>query len=616
MKKACKLFLSIVLSMATLILFSSVVPSDAAQDSKGTEFFLLFQTNHTGASNLDLFITSDVNTSGLVEVPGAGISIPFVVTVGNVTTVSLPVSLALLGNDTVLSNKGIHVVSADEVTVYGLNQRQYTTDAFLGLPVDILNRDYLVLSHSGGFSYNMSQFAIVAPYDGTIVTITPSVASAGHPAGVPYNVNLNRLDTYQLQAPGGSSDLSGTEVHANNPIAVFSGNVCDNLPNTPYVACDHNVEQLFPEASWGTAFVTVPLATRTGGDTFRTIAAEDGTTVDINGSTFILNRGDVDDRILTVRSVITADKPIMIAQYSNSSSYDGVTSDPFMMLLPPYEQFLPSYTFSTPASGIAFNYVNVVVPDTALANVVLDGAPVPAGTFLPIGTSGYSGAALPLNLGSHNISCSEPIGISSYGFNTYDSYGYPGGLALEFIYPRGDANPPIVTGSGVDCEFHGTAEDSRPSEDTNNNGVLDPGEDLNGNDQIDEDTGVFLVELNAGATNLAIAVDPFIPGAPGPINFAVSLIDPNAAGSGEVIVTDGAGNTSSIAVNIDCAALCGDLDADGDVDGADRNILRSAFRTCTGDAGFIAEADYDGDGCITFNDYVEWYKCYKAFIAP
>ncbi len=62
--------------------------------------------------------------------------------------------------------------------------------------------------------------------------------------------------------------------------------------------------------------------------------------------------------------------------------------------------------------------------------------------------------------------------------------------------------------------------------------------------------------------------------------------------------------------------LCGDLDSDGDVDGDDRNMLRGAFRLCEGDPGFIPEADYDEDGCITFSDYREWYKCYKAFISP
>lgn len=66
----------------------------------------------------------------------------------------------------------------------------------------------------------------------------------------------------------------------------------------------------------------------------------------------------------------------------------------------------------------------------------------------------------------------------------------------------------------------------------------------------------------------------------------------------------------------DISVLCGDLDDDRDVDGDDRNILAGAFRTCTGNPGFVEEADYDADGCITFSDYQEWYRCYKAFISP
>jgi len=469
----------------------------------------------------------------------------------------------MLGNNLVQSNKGIRVTANNEVTVYGINQLQYSTDAFLALPVDILNRNYLVLSHSGGFTHNKSQFAIIAPYDGTVVTIIPSVTAGGHAAGVPYTINLNRFDTYQLQASGWSADLSGTEIVANNPIAVFAGNECDNLPGSPYTACDHNVEQLFPEASWGTSFITFPLATRTGGDTFRIIASADNTTVDINGDIITLNRGAVDDRIITTSSVISADNPIMVAQYSNSSTFDGVTSDPFMMLIPPFEQFLTSYTFTTPSSGIIINYVNVVLPSSAVSGVVLDGLPVPAASFTPIGTSGYSGAALPLSIGSHSITCSEACGISSYGFNSYDSYGYPGGLALEFIYPRGDANLPLVTGAGTDCQFIGTAVDNTPSEDVNDNGILDPGEDLNGNNQIDEDTGIFLVELDATSINLLLNVDPFVPGTFNTVNFTVSLVDPNSVGSGRVVVTDGAGNSDNIIVNIDCrATVCQDIEVE------------------------------------------------------
>lgn len=61
--------------------------------------------------------------------------------------------------------------------------------------------------------------------------------------------------------------------------------------------------------------------------------------------------------------------------------------------------------------------------------------------------------------------------------------------------------------------------------------------------------------------------------------------------------------------------ICGDLDKDGDVDASDYFIFRGSLRSCIGDAGYIAEADYDLDGCITFNDYRQWYTCYKQYLS-
>jgi len=81
---------------------------------------------------------------------------------------------------------------------------------------------------------------------------------------------------------------------------------------------------------------------------------------------------------------------------------------------------------------------------------------------------------------------------------------------------------------------------------------------------------------------------------------------------GEIIV---ANNCLETTVEVRYNGICGDLDHDGDVDGDDRSIFRGALRTCEGDPGFIPEADYDEDGCITFSDYREWYKCYKAFLS-
>ena len=432
MKLSC-LFRS-VLAACTLALGLSGARA-ANLDSKGTEFWLGFPEQlSVDANNLKLFITGDENTSGTVTIPGLGFSTNFNVVAGTVTTVSLPAAAQISGSDTI-STKGVRVVAQKEVTVYGINRYPFTTDAYLGLPLDILGTEYIVLAYENVNIVNASQFAIVATEDATTVTITPKVTTGARPGGVPYNIVMNKGQTYLLRNTGSynavtPSDVTGTTILSTKPVAVFGGHQCANIP-VGFVACDHIVEQLPPEDSWGRNFLTVPLGTRTGADTFRVIASDNGTTVTTNGVVVaVLNRGQFKEFRLTTRSVVSADKPVLLSQYSNSSSFDNVTSDPFMMLIPPFEQFLASYTVTTPASGFRTNLVNVVAPTSVVGALTMDGNPIPAGLFQAIGASGYSGAQVPVTLGGHTFSATLPFGVFSYGYDSFDSYGYPGGLAL------------------------------------------------------------------------------------------------------------------------------------------------------------------------------------------
>lgn len=59
--------------------------------------------------------------------------------------------------------------------------------------------------------------------------------------------------------------------------------------------------------------------------------------------------------------------------------------------------------------------------------------------------------------------------------------------------------------------------------------------------------------------------------------------------------------------------VAGDLDNDGDVDGYDRNVFRSKLGKCASASGFLAEADYDRDNCVTYVDYRIWYVHYRAY---
>lgn len=59
----------------------------------------------------------------------------------------------------------------------------------------------------------------------------------------------------------------------------------------------------------------------------------------------------------------------------------------------------------------------------------------------------------------------------------------------------------------------------------------------------------------------------------------------------------------------------GDLDGDGDVDEADRDRLLGAFGRGAGHPAFLAGADYDEDGVVTFADYQSWLAQHRAFQA-
>ena len=75
----------------------------------------------------------------------------------------------------------------DEVTLYGINTLRWSSDAFLGIPLDAIGRDYTIMSYPStsepgpaGQIFETSdfpsQFAVVATQDGTQITVEPTVS--------------------------------------------------------------------------------------------------------------------------------------------------------------------------------------------------------------------------------------------------------------------------------------------------------------------------------------------------------------------------------------------------------------------------------------------------------
>jgi IgGFc binding protein/GDSL-like Lipase/Acylhydrolase family len=418
-------------------------PYNGPSSTVGTEFWFAFGANVSEETNY-VDISGTTATTATVAVPALGFSEDVSVTPGQTTNVALPRPSDLTTPDGV-EGLGVHVTAAAPVTVYGLEDTNASTDGFTALPVTAIGTNYYALGYEALAGQPPeaapSDFQIVGTRNGTTVTITPAASTANRVQGVPYTVTLNTGETYQLIGSNGA-DLTGTHITANAPVSVLAGAECANIPSLSYVYCNYVAEQMPPTPEWGKDFLTEPLATRTLGDTFRVLAGQAGTTVTLNGTDVAsLEAGQFYQTQLTEASTITTSHPALVAQFSDSTTFDNdALADPSEVLVPPSEQFLHSYTYATPVDSRFTNYVNVVAPNSDIGLLLLDGSPVPNASFTQIQSSGFSGAQLSVGIGTHTLTGSQPFGLTAYGFGPYDAYSYPGGYAAT---SSGTSNPTV-----------------------------------------------------------------------------------------------------------------------------------------------------------------------------
>ena len=423
-----------------ILIFLPVKSFPQIQTNAGQDFWIAFPPN-VGFYSIKLFISSEVSTSGTVSSAFPGVNQNFTVTPGLVTEVILPPEVQLSGY---IENKGIHVTANDPVAVYGLNLKPASSDAYLALPVPSLGNDYWIMTYKTTPGGGETGMAVVATENGTTVTIFNAVT------GATQDINLQQGQTYFVSAFNVGSDYTGSHIQSNFPVAVFGTVRAAFIPEN-CSAADHLVEQMQPVVSWGTNYVTVATAGRdNSGDMYRVLASQDNTQVSVNGSmAAMLNQGEFYETYLAGNNSFTADKPVCVAQFAKGFSCSGnITGDPFMILIPPREQFLAHYTVGTVA-GFDYHFVNVVAPDYATGAIYEDGILIPAGEFTSIGSTGFSGAQRAVSEGSHTFSGIHPFGVFMYGWNPADSYGYAGGQSMSPVGLVDSINLEPNTASGI-----------------------------------------------------------------------------------------------------------------------------------------------------------------------
>lgn len=350
-----------------------------------------------------------------------------------------------------ISNLPIHVKATSSIVCYAMNHRNHTADAYLALPRQVAGLEYRVMSYvNSAWDVKQSEFAVAAFEDNTTITIRPSAATAnGAPAGSDITVRLDSGQAYQVQSASdlGVSDLTGTSVKSDKPIAVYGGHVRAEVPvgitipgqfGDPSTSRDHLCEQLPPISAWGKSHVIANFETRAVPDLVRVLALDDNTVIRINGEVWrTLDANRAADTLINGPITVQSDKPTLVAGIARTTETYLGKGDPFMAIVPPVNQTFNDYTFFAPNNPAAYDehHLMIMTEVSGIGSVALDGTPVPPSLFTTLGTEldthRYAIANLTVTAGRHDVTSpyihEKGFVILAYGFGPADSYGYTAG---------------------------------------------------------------------------------------------------------------------------------------------------------------------------------------------
>lgn len=433
--------------MKRLLLIAFMAPlffgHTSAQSSEGTTFWLAYMENIDLIFNDDpvfaVVLHAEQEATGEIQIPVTGFSIPFTVGAGETEEVELPPALYYIQGSDITGNTGIRIVSDAPIRATGVHYRAYFSEATHLLPEPELGTDYFPICYADDVGDDPSSFVVLSTEDETEIEITPSVLTLGlRPPGVPFTITLNAGQIYQVQAVG---DLTGSRVRSvsGQPVAVFSGAKQADIIDCGQGADSHVYDQAVPVDKWGALYYHTPFQNQ-GAQVVRILASEDNTKVFVDcDQVATLDQGEYytvyDETYLSGR-VISASRPVAVAQFITNggcSSPGSGLGDPNMLWLWPADyktreaRFKSLDRFNELVGDASFTQhsVNIVANADEVDNILLDGAPLPAGAWM-----GYLGdpskvyRKISLGPGEHILSSPELFQAYVYGRGFADAYTY------------------------------------------------------------------------------------------------------------------------------------------------------------------------------------------------
>jgi len=371
---------------------------------------------------------------------------------------SPPPSFGGTGGEGVFSNKVIQITSDVPIVAYAHIYGSASSGATMLMPVETWGYSYVSLNSQQYYQDNcFSWMYVIAKEDNTVIEVTPSKPSRnGRAAGVPFTQTLQRGEVYQLIGAtlggGYGNELTGTKVRSIgnaagtcSPIAVFSGS------SRTYISCpggsagggDNNMQQIFPSQAWGKLYLTAPQSNSSSATSFRTdiykVLVKDPTTKVYRNGTQLT--GLIDNAYYEFTSnatnYIEADKPVLVAQFMssvggcNNTSGDG---DPEMIYLSPVAQAIKHIGFyRNTRESINYNYLTLIIPDSGLNSLQIDGVPNAWTHAYPHNKAGYTVVIKRWNAAQAQciVTSDSAFTAVTYGIGSVESYGYNAGTLIN-----------------------------------------------------------------------------------------------------------------------------------------------------------------------------------------
>jgi hypothetical protein len=381
---------------------------------------------------------------------------------------------------TFLSSAAFRVRSTRPITAHQFNtaSNSFSNDASMLLPTHALGSSYRVLAWKPANPTKLlgapfpgipdrAYLTVVGVSAGTTVKVTPTwkiregTTLPFTPAGSTLEVKLGPFDVLNLEtddatpaeaSTAAGSELSGSTVTSDQPVAVFFGNergTATGGPDAPKppgwdgdTCCtDHLEEQIPPTSALGTRFAIARSPVRsTGGhvepDVIRVVAAG-ATTIKTSlpgaSKQFSLQPGEWRDLWTTTDMTLEASAPVLVGQVLVSQGLIAGTKkgDPSLTLLPSVEQFLPEQAIPMPASWDE-QYLAIVHP--AGASVKIDGKAPSGCESKEIGVldgKSYSALRCPIVPDLRRVTSDQPISVVAYGYGATGSYALLGAARMK-----------------------------------------------------------------------------------------------------------------------------------------------------------------------------------------